>query len=114
MKLAILGTSQAIDRDVSPCRPSKRLLFLISDGYEIVIITTRTKLFPEDDCWRSLVKEENIYFPIGRVAVGDSSDPAYSASWEVVFRRFGLVPPIEGSSWLRFRAAAGERCIAIY
>lgn len=111
-KLAIISTSDAI-RDVvnGDYSPSEKLLKLLEEGYEVVVITTRESLSNIDRGWRYLIRPENIYFPIGKLTCRHAEDPAYRRSWEVVFDRFGLTAP-EGDR-IDYRYAAKEQGVVI-
>lgn len=115
-KLAFIGTSVARtcewDADGSSlvaCAPSAFLLDLIRDGFEVVILTTRHRLFPEDACWRKLVDAENIYVQAQHCY--SANDPTLIAIWKNAFARFGLTPPsdVADDSWLSWKSAAEEQ-----
>ena len=109
-KIAVIDTTQARDtsKDHRSFSPSKLLLALKEQGFTVVVVTTRSRLFDEDKEWSHLV--DHIFFPVGPETVGDASDPSYIRAYEMMFAEFGLSPPINPAYWTNWKDAANDQC----
>ena len=113
-KIAILGTSQARDTLHENGKysgfASAQLLGLIEDGYEVYIVSTRTRLFPEgaDACLFELLPEERFFVPGSTLSMqGGATSEALLDLWERVADFFAIeVPPTDCRyrTWMDIRA----------
>lgn len=120
MKLAILGTNEArnivydntVAGGIKSATPSEFLLRLVQEGYEIVVITTRFKFGPHDECWLELVPPKNVYVPTDTGEPISVTNSEFVKNWQKVFQRFGLSKPsgkYSEDSWLHWKWAAREQ-----
>ncbi len=124
-KLAFLGTSSCmveVDNGYDPTYydASKRLHELLADGYTVVVLTSRTKLTNDDNCWRNLVDSENVFMPASVIVASwvhawNAHDPALWKMWRAAFFKFGLEAPTDDPTlWLNWREAAEAQGVVVY
>ena len=107
-KLALLSTSTARkiryeDNKIVESKASPRLLELLDQGYEVYIVSTRAKLFPDgcDKCLFDLIPEERFFTPLPELDCGGSDSPGLVELWERVLNRFNIEIPENDSEWGR-------------
>lgn len=108
-KIALLSTSTARKvryegNKIVESKASPRLLELLDQGcYEVHIVSTRPKLFPDgcDKCLFDLIPEENFFTPNPELDCGSSDSPGLIDLWEGVLRYFNIEIPENDSEWDR-------------
>ena len=96
-KLALLGTSQARDvewdgNEIVSAVASARLTELLADGYEIHIVSGRTRFFPEecDKCLFDVIPAERFWLPNPKLDIGDAQSPGMVDLWTRVLIGMGV------------------------
>jgi len=112
-KIAVFNTSHLYTDDESApivfsnpdgktLRTSGCLERAIRDGYEVYVISTRSRASLADRWWLSMVKLGNVSF--SGYATGDARCPVYIAQYRTLYDRLGL-PWSRFSSWMEARDA---------
>jgi hypothetical protein len=112
-KIVILSSGQVVDHVLNSkyetirSRPSPFLLELISDGYRVIVITSRRDWTNWDQCWMSLLPREDIHFTERHpFDICDANAPEYVVPWRKVFDELGLTHPAKTRSWIFWRDEA--------
>lgn len=118
-KIALLDTStartiKASETSPRPCATA-RLLDLLEEGYEVYIVSTRVKLFPDgvDMCLFDLIPRENFFTPDPELDCSGPDSPGLIDVWERAATHVGVEVGDNFDSWIDIRFLAKEQGLTI-
>jgi len=124
-KIALLGTSDArlykynargeLLSSYNPYAASPRLLELLDQGYEVYIVSTRTKFFPDggDKCLLELIPRENFFFANPELECRGPDSPGLIDVWERAATHVGVEVGDNFETWMDIRFLAKEQGLTI-
>ena len=114
-KKKILTEPVTVETEASP-----RLLELLDQGYEVYIVTTRTKLFKDghDKCLFDLIQEENFFTPDPELGCGGPDSPGLVDLWKRAVTHVGVKlddceDDCENLTWMCIRHLASKQGVTI-
>ena len=125
MKIAVLGTSRARrviynpDGSLKEAHASERLLELLEGGYEVYIVSTRERLYPEgcDKCLFEVLPQENLFHADPSMDTDHAQSPGLIDLWERVLAHLEIDDPTvhdRHRSWMDLRYAAKDAGVVVY